>query len=59
MILMEYAEKYLWTRVYTRKSLGISMYGILNPLFYEILFKSVGMGAQGQRDNHESHEGEK
>ena len=36
MILMAYAEKYLWTRVYTRKSLGIPAYGILNTVFYEL-----------------------
>ena len=59
MILMEYTEKYLWTRVYMRKILGIPAYGIWNTVFYELLSKSVGMGAQGQKDNHESHEGEK
>ena len=35
MILMAYAEKYMWTHVYTRKSLGITMYGIFNTVFYE------------------------
>ena len=59
MILMAYVENYIWTHIYTRKILGIPVYGILNIVFYEILFKSVGMGAQGQKDNHESHEGEK
>ena len=32
---MAYAEKYMWTRVYTRKSLGIPTYGIFNTVFYE------------------------
>ena len=59
MILMAYAENYLWTHVYMWKSLGISTYGILNTVFYELLFKSVGMGAQGQKYNHKPHEGEK
>ena len=37
MILMAYAEKYLWSRIYTRKSLGrISAYGILNTVFHEL-----------------------
>ena len=49
MILMAYVEKYIWTHVYMRKSLGIPAYGILNTIFYELLFKSVGMGAQGQK----------
>ena len=59
MILMEYAEKCVWTRVYTRKSLGIPAYGIWNTVFYEFLSKSMGMGAQGHKNNHESHKGEK
>ena len=36
MILMAYTEKYLLTRVYTQKSLGIPAYGILNTIFYEL-----------------------
>ena len=56
---MAYTEKYLWTRVYTWKSLGIPGYGILNTIFYELLLKSMRMGAQGHRENHESHDDEK
>ena len=33
---MTYAEKCVWTRVYTRKSLGIPAYGIFNTVFYEL-----------------------
>ena len=32
---MAYVEKCVWTRVYTRKSLGITAYGIFNTVFYE------------------------
>ena len=32
---MAYAEKYMWTRVYTLKSLGITVYGNFNTIFYE------------------------
>ena len=32
---MAYAEKYMWIRVYTRKSLGIPAYGIFNTVFCE------------------------
>ena len=35
MILMAYAEKYMWTRVYTRKSLGIPVCGKFDTFFYE------------------------
>ena len=56
---MAYVEKYERTCVYTRKSLGIIVYGILDTVFYEVCSNLGGKGAQGQRDNHYSHEGEK
>ena len=32
---MAYEENYMWTRVYTQKSLGIPAYGNFNTIFYE------------------------
>ena len=34
---MAYAEKYVWTHIYTWKSLGIVAYGFLDTIFYEFV----------------------
>ena len=48
----------LESRIHAENSRHIRVWDFKHCFLWTLL-KSVGMGAQGQRDNHESHEGEK